>query len=178
MKRILGMVFLFSSASAMQSCMSAKSDSATPKRKSVVTLQSKSNSSVKGDLTLEEQGNGVLVTGTLQGLTSKGVHGFHIHEMGDCSDPEAKNAGGHFNPENHAHGAMHDAKRHLGDLGNIDANENGQATVRIEVPKATLGRGEFSVEGRALVIHAQKDDLKSQPAGNAGARIACGVIKL
>ena len=104
-----------------------------------------------------------------------GLHGFHVHEFGDCSSPDAMSTGGHFNPTGMPHAAPTAGKRHVGDLGNIEANADGVATLDIIDPAMTFA-GPTSIIGRGLIVHAKADDLKSQPAGAAGDRVACGVI--
>lgn len=101
-----------------------------------------------------------------------GLHGFHIHQFGDLTDRTGKSAGGHFNPEGHDHAGPDAKERHVGDLGNIEANDDGVATVEMTVK----GLKVHFILGRSIVVHAGKDDLKSQPSGNAGPRVAVGVI--
>jgi superoxide dismutase, Cu-Zn family len=117
---------------------------------------------------------GMQVVADIHGLTP-GPHGFHIHEFGDVSSPEGMSTGPHFNPMNSNHGGPMAGKRHVGDLGNIEADEKGHAKLDLIDPALTFG-GPSSIIGRGLVVHAKADDLKSQPAGNAGDRIAVGVI--
>lgn len=141
-----------------------------------VSLQSKSGSNAGGTLKLTESAQGVRVIGQVSGLTP-GAHGFHIHENGDCSAPDAKSAGEHFNPGGKKHGGLRSTERHGGDLGNIQADSSGNAKVDVTTKDVTLARGKpDSILGRALVVHAKVDDQKSDPAGNAGDRVACGVI--
>lgn len=118
--------------------------------------------------------DGVRVTVHLKGL-SPGEHGFHIHETGDCSAADFTSAGPHYNPLGASHGARHDAKSHMGDLGNLTADAKGDVTTEFIDPSLTL-IGEHSIVGRAVIVHAGKDDLTSQPAGNSGPRVGCGVI--
>ena len=114
------------------------------------------------------------VVADLTGLTP-GKHGFHIHEFGDCSSPDGKAAGGHFNPGKSPH-AGHDATpRHVGDLGNIEADSSGKAHLELTDKMMTMS-GENSIIGRGLIVHEKADDLKTQPTGDAGGRVACGVI--
>lgn len=122
----------------------------------------------------EMGGTGMDISGTIEGL-SAGRHGFHVHEFGDCSAPDATSAGDHFNPEDHQHGAPDDASRHVGDLGNVEAAEGSPVTLDMSDDRIALSGGQ-SIIGRALVVHAGEDDLQSQPSGDAGARVACGVI--
>lgn len=132
-----------------------------------------------GTLTLKETSGGVAVSGKLTGL-SAGQHGFHVHQKPACEGPGFQSAGGHFNPTNKHHGAMNPDGSHVGDLGNITADAKGAAKVNTVAKGATLGDGSNSLlanGGTAIVVHAKADDQKSDPAGNAGDRIACGVVK-
>ncbi len=129
-----------------------------------------------GTVQFTQRGDRVLVEARVSGLKPDALHGFHIHEKGDCSAPDATSAGGHFNPAGMPHGAPGDAQRHGGDLGNLKSDGAGFAQLSIEVTGITLGADPAGVIGRAVIVHAQPDDLTSQPTGNAGARIACGLI--
>jgi Cu-Zn family superoxide dismutase len=117
----------------------------------------------------------VRVVGKVINLTP-GAHGFHIHETGNCATPDASSAGGHFNPGGTQHAAREAAVRHVGDLGNIEANADGIATIDFYDDKLEFV-GMNSIIGKAFIVHADEDDLTSQPSGNAGARIACGVVE-
>jgi Cu-Zn family superoxide dismutase len=131
-----------------------------------------------GTATFSEKPNGVQLELKVSNL-SPGLHGFHIHAVGRCEAPDFKSAGPHFNPEGKQHGWDNPLGHHLGDLQNLDVGPDGKANVRILVPGVTLGEGSKSLfhEGdTSLVIHEKPDDGKTDPAGNAGARIACGVI--
>lgn len=118
--------------------------------------------------------DGIHVTADVVNL-SPGKHGFHIHEYGDCSAPDSSSAGGHFNPEKKFHGAPTEMVRHAGDLGNITADSNGKAHLEW-TDKLLSFQGPHSIIGRAVIVHTGEGDLKSQPTGNAGSRVACGVI--
>jgi superoxide dismutase, Cu-Zn family len=139
-----------------------------------VTLVPVGDSGVSGHVLFTRTATGIRVTGEIKGLTP-GEHGFHVHEYGDVSDTAAgKSAGGHFAPRGMPHGAPQDAKRHVGDLGNIVADKDGVA--RIDITDSVIAlEGEDSILGRALVVHAGKDHF-TQPSGDAGARVAFGVI--
>jgi Cu-Zn family superoxide dismutase len=129
---------------------------------------------VNGIVLFVKEGTGLRVTVGLKNLTP-GPHGFHIHEFGDCSAPDGSSAGGHFNPEGAPHGAPSDEKHHAGDFGNVEAKADGSVTFSYVDPKGTL-EGPNSVIGRAVIVHEKADDLKTQPTGNAGGRLACGTI--
>ena len=142
-------------------------------------LASASGSLVSGKLTLVPMQGGVHVTGELGGFSPGSTHGFHIHEKGDCSAADASSAGGHFNPAGQAHGRAMQGTHHAGDSDNIVANANGVAKIDTHITGVSLGGGAGNdIAGRAFVAHAVADDYTSQPAGNAGARVACGVIKV
>jgi len=131
-----------------------------------------------GEATFEEEGDKVRVVIFVQGLKPGQEHGLHIHEKGDCSAPDAMSAGGHFNPQGKPHGQPGSAEHHAGDLPALKADKSGRAHVQVDVSGITLKPGPTSIIGRAVVVHADPDDYKTQPTGNSGARIACGVIAL
>lgn len=148
-------------------------------RQAVANLASASGSLVSGRLTLVPMGNGVHVTGEVGGFKPGSSHGFHIHEKGDCSAADASSAGGHFNPTLQPHGRAMQGAHHAGDSDNIVADAKGVARVNAHVIGVTLGGGAANdIVGRAFVVHAAADDYTSQPSGNAGARVACAVIKV
>lgn len=128
-----------------------------------------------GMVTFKRTEDGVAVMAHLEGMPENSTHGFHVHEYGDCSSPDATSAGGHFNPTDNPHGARDSEHRHMGDLGNIQTNRSGMAHVEFVDHKLSM-RGPHSILGRSVVVHEQADDLTSQPVGNAGARVLCGVI--
>jgi Cu-Zn family superoxide dismutase len=134
----------------------------------------KSGGEASGVVTFTKVEGGVRVEAEIRGL-APGEHGFHIHEFGDPSSPDAMSAGGHFNPDKSDHGAMTSAKRHVGDLGNITASARGVAKLDVVDPTLAFA-GAHNILGRGLIVHEKADDLKTQPTGNAGGRIAVGVI--
>lgn len=142
--------------------------------KAVAVLHPTAGSNVTGTVTFTASGDSVKVVADITGLTP-GKHGFHIHEFGDCSDPKGASAGGHFNPGGHQHGAPDASNRHEGDLGNIEADASGKAHLDI-TDKVLKLSGDASIIGRAVIVHEKADDLKTQPTGDAGGRVACGVI--
>jgi Cu-Zn family superoxide dismutase len=130
---------------------------------------------IAGRITLAQRGNSVVIEGTVTGLAPNTEHGFHIHENGDCSG-DGKAAGDHFNPDRHEHAGPGQPMRHAGDLYNLKSDAQGKATLQQDVDAITLDPGKNSVLGKALVVHAKSDDYKTQPAGDSGDRVACGVI--
>ena len=142
--------------------------------KAICVLHPTEGNKVSGVVTFTKTDSGIKIVADLEGLPP-GKHGFHVHEFGDCSSPDGTSAGGHFNPENQAHGAPDDAIRHVGDLGNVVAGNDGKAHYERVDTVISLG-GKHSIIGRGIIVHAGEDDLKTQPTGNAGARVACGVI--
>jgi Cu-Zn family superoxide dismutase len=140
-------------------------------------LESKSGSSVTGTADFKEKNGSVEIVVELKGA-KPGQHGVHLHDKGDCSAPDASSAGGHFNPDSKNHGAPNVDPHHAGDFGNMTVAANGTGKLRLTVKGLTVAPGPNSVVGHAIVIHADQDDLKSQPAGNAGARVACGVVQV
>jgi len=117
----------------------------------------------------------VLVTVDAQGLPP-GQHGFHIHEKGDCSAPDGTSAGGHFNPTGQPHGDPGKGEHHAGDIPMLEADANGNAHLETRLEGLTIGSGPTDIVGRAVIIHVAPDDYHTQPTGNSGARVACGVI--
>jgi Cu-Zn family superoxide dismutase len=142
----------------------------------VATLEARSESQVSGTVEFAPTAGGVRVQARVAGLTP-GEHGFHIHEVGDCSAVDATSAKGHFNPAAKAHGHHGGMERHAGDMPNLVADAGGNATYNAEVAMLALTDGPNAIVGRSVVVHADPDDYKSQPAGNSGKRIACGVIR-
>jgi Cu-Zn family superoxide dismutase len=149
-------------------------NSTPPVTKAVAVLNPTEGNHVHGMVTFTEEGSKVKVVAHVEGLTP-GKHGFHIHEFGDCSAKDGASAGGHFNPTGAPHAAPDAPQHHAGDLGNIDANAEGVAHLEISDPMMKL-IGPNSVVGRGVIVHAKDDDLKTQPTGNAGGRLACGAI--
>jgi Cu-Zn family superoxide dismutase len=139
-------------------------------------------SNTRGTIKFTQTKDGVTVTADISGLTPNAKHGFHIHEFGDISDPAGKAAGGHYNPDGHDHGlppatygAAGSEARHAGDLGNLQADDEGNATFSETFDNISLAGMTNPILGRGLIIHAQPDD-GGQPTGNAGPRIAQGVV--
>lgn len=188
MMRTLGLAVAIA---LMAGCASSGTPTATAKPSSdnapgkstasraTVVLAPASGSLVSGTLTLMPMGDGVHITGEVGGLKPGDTRGFHIHEKGDCSAADASTAGGHFNPAAQAHGRSGHGAHHAGDTDNIVANAKGVARIDAHVTGVTLGGGAGNdIAGRAVIVHAAADDYTTQPTGNAGARVACGVIKV
>ena len=140
-------------------------------------LEPLGDSGVSGVVSFSMTPTGVRVEADINGLTP-GDHGFHVHEIGDCSSPDGKSAGGHFNPADVPHAGPEADTAHAGDLGNLKADKNGHALIAVMSTRVTLGDGASTdIMGRAVIVHADPDDLQSQPTGAAGGRVACGVIE-
>ena len=139
------------------------------------TLAPTAGNQASGTVTFERSGDKVRVVANLSGL-SPGAHGFHIHEKGDCSAPDATSAGGHFNPTSKAHGDPGTGEHHGGDMPALMADAAGNAKLDATLDSVMIGSGAGDIVGRAVVVHKDPDDFKTQPTGNSGARVACGVI--
>lgn len=157
----------------------AKTSTTSTAKSAQANLASASGSLVSGALTLVPMGDGVHITGEIGGLGAGRTHAIHVHEKGDCSAADASSAGGHFNPAGSAHGRAGTPIHHAGDMDNLVGDAAGRANIDIHLAGVSLGGGAANdIVGRAIVVHAAADDYASQPAGNAGARVACGVIKV
>jgi Cu-Zn family superoxide dismutase len=143
--------------------------------KAIAVLHPTAGNKVSGTVTFAEAPGGVQVHAEITGLTP-GKHGFHVHEFGDCSAADASSAAGHFNPANKPHGGPDAAERHVGDMGNVEADASGKTKLDYVDHQMSLTNELTSVIGRSVIVHAKADDLKSQPSGDSGARVACGVI--
>lgn len=143
-----------------------------------VLLQPTKGYSATGDMQLSQVEAGVRLQGQVSGLKPGAQHGFHVHEKGDCSAPDATSAGGHFNPHGHDHGFHTSGTHHAGDLPALQADAQGVAKLDVVMPGLSLSAGVDNIRGKALVIHRDPDDGRTQPAGNSGPRVACGVIPL
>jgi superoxide dismutase, Cu-Zn family len=149
-------------------------ETSTEGERAICILHPVGKSGVAGTIMFEQIGARIRVTGKITGL-APGKHGFHVHQYGDLTDrAKGESAGGHWNPENMPHGAPDTKERHVGDLGNVDANAEGVATVD-EYDRLLRLRGHDSIIGRAVVVH-EKPDTFVQPTGAAGGRVAFGVI--
>ncbi len=140
-------------------------------------LEPKSGSTARGSVIFTRIGEGMRVTALVEGVDA-GKHGLHVHEKGDCSDPHAKTAGDHYNPTQKEHGGPHTTSRHLGDFGNVTVGKDGKGRLELAIPfSAQAGISEWEkIFGKSVILHAEEDDLKTQPSGDSGDRIACGII--
>ena len=143
----------------------------------VAKLEPTKGNTVAGTVTFVQKGDKVVISGTVSGLRPDGEHAIHVHEKGDCSSGDGMSAGGHFNPGAKPHGHYGGAERHVGDTPNIKADGYGNATVAWESDQMKIGGGPNDIVGKGLIVHRDADDYKSQPAGNAGPRLACAVIQ-
>lgn len=162
---------------ALAAVMAGSASLAFAADKAVAELAPTEGNAVKGTVQFEQKDDKVMVVADVSGLPPNSEHGFHIHEKGDCSAADGTSAGGHFNPANkpHGHGT---AERHVGDMPNLKADAHGVAKASFEMDLMTLNDGSANnIVHRAVIVHKDPDDYKSQPVGNAGARVACGVIK-
>ena len=168
---LLTISFLLFSCAQNKEETKVESDNIT---KAVCVMHPTAGNDVSGIITFIKTDYGIKIIADVEGLT-EGEHGFHIHEFGDCSRLDGKSAGGHFNPDGKNHGAPDASERHVGDLGNLIAGDDGKAQYERTDTFISLS-GSHSIIGRAIIVHAGEDDLTSQPTGAAGSRLACGVI--
>jgi Cu-Zn family superoxide dismutase len=139
-------------------------------------IEARSGSGLSGTAIFTEKDGGVELVVDVAGAPP-GPHAVHLHEKGDCSAPDATSAGGHFNPDNSPHGAPDAEHHHAGDFGNMTVGEDGKGHLAITTNRLTVKAGANSVVGHAIIVHASADDMTTQPTGNAGGRIGCGVVK-
>ena len=165
---ILVLLFLIACESETQHSESMNAPALTT---AVSVVHPVGDSGVSGTVEFEATTSGVTVNAQLSGL-EEGNHGFHIHQYGDCTASDGTSAGGHFNPAGNEHSGPDTSNRHMGDMGNITADSNGEASLNYTDGTITIDQ----IIGRGIIVHAGEDDLTSQPSGAAGSRIACGVI--
>ena len=170
----LGRMLAIVSVAAVAACQTAPSDEGA---KATAALKPTKGNKTYGEVTFEQVGNKVRVIANVVGLKPNQEHGFHVHEVGDCSSGDGMSAKGHFNPHAKPHGHYGAAERHAGDMPNLKADAKGRAKMNVEVNTMTVTPGPASIVGKGLIVHADPDDYKSQPTGNAGARLACAVIQ-
>ncbi|MBI5489753.1 MAG: superoxide dismutase family protein [Deltaproteobacteria bacterium] len=155
----------------------AQESGAAEPRVATAELAGPPGSPIRGVITFTERGGSVAVHAEVTGVPDAGEHGFHVHDVGDCSAADFSSAGGHFNPAAGPHAGPHDVPRHAGDLGNLTVGADGTGTLDLTTGLLTVADGPDSVVGRSVILHAARDDMSTQPTGNSGARIACGVVR-
>jgi superoxide dismutase, Cu-Zn family len=155
------------------SCLAAVTASA---QSATATIAPTAGNTATGTVAFTQKGDKTTITAKLSGL-APGGHGFHVHEKGDCSAPDATSAGGHFNPTGKMHGAPDATDHHAGDMPMLQADASGNATLTADIAGLSIGGGAADIVGKSVVVHKDADDYKTQPAGNSGARIGCGVIQ-
>ena len=166
-------MLLIVAAAALAGCQSVPADAP----KATASLLPTKGNKASGTVNFTQVGDQVRVTGNVSGLSPGQEHGFHIHEAGDCSSGDGMSTKGHFNPFGKPHGDPATPERHAGDMPALKADSNGYAGIDAALDIMTVTPGPASIVGRGLIVHASPDDYKTQPTGNAGARIACAVIQ-
>jgi Cu-Zn family superoxide dismutase len=167
MKRLI----LFSAVLALAVCSTLPAHA----QSAVARLEPTKGNATAGTVTFTQKGDKVAVEAKVSGLTPGG-HGFHIHEKGDCSSGDGMSAGGHFNPTGKPHGNPGSPDHHTGDIPMLVADASGNASLSMEVGPMTIGSSATDIVGKAVIVHKDPDDYTTQPTGNSGARLACGVI--
>lgn len=160
----------------MAGCASTPKAAVGPQARA--TIEARSGSNVRGWATFTERSTGGVAVVVHIENAPPGTHGLHVHDKGDCSAPDASSAGGHFNPGGMPHAGPGDTHRHAGDLGNITIESNGTGHLELVSDLLTVRPGPNSVVGKAVIFHEKADDLTTQPTGNAGARLGCGVAQM
>ncbi|HSU55924.1 MAG TPA: superoxide dismutase family protein [Candidatus Dormibacteraeota bacterium] len=159
----------------MSVCFCLRAADATTVKQAIAVLHPTAGQKCQGTVRFTQDGESVKVVADLEGLVPGQKHAFHIHQYGDCSAADGMSAGGHYNPEGHQHGLPETEKRHAGDMGNVQADDQGKAHYEIVLTNVSVSGSKTPIIGRGVIVHAKPDD-GSQPTGNAGGRIACGVI--
>jgi Cu-Zn family superoxide dismutase len=172
-EKAVRVLFALSAAVLVAGCQSIPADAP----KASASLQPTNGSTVRGNVSFVQIGDKVRVTAKVTGLKPNGEFGFHIHEAGDCSSGDGMSAKGHFNPYVKPHAHAGTPERHAGDLTSLKSDGGGEANLTVDLDVITVAPGPANVVGRGLIVHAQPDDFKTQPTGNAGARSACAVIQ-
>jgi Cu-Zn family superoxide dismutase len=167
------LVITLAAAAALAACQNLMPDAP----RAIAKLEPTKNGKASGSVDFYQVGGKVRIVGKVSGLVPGRQHGFHIHEAGDCSSGDGMSAKGHYNPLGKAHAHFSTPARHAGDMPALSADANGDASFDTEVDVITVTAGPTSIVGRGLIVHADPDDYKTQPTGNAGARIACAVIE-
>ncbi len=170
------MLLLICCAVALPAAAFSEPQGAQPVNEAIAVIHPASGSACKGVVHFTQSGGKLSISADVEGLPPNSRHGFHIHEYGDCSAPDATSAGGHYDAAGtRHHGMPSEAMKHSGDMGNIEADSSGKAHYELVLDSVSVGGPDAPVLGRAVIVHANPDDF-SQPVGNAGGRIGCGVI--
>jgi len=177
--RIKGYVLALAPLALVLGCASSKSSTTAappPGPRATATIEARSGSTLSGTAVFTPTAGGVHIVVEVSNAP-QGIHAVHLHEKGDCSAPDATSAGGHFNPTGMAHGSPDAPAHHAGDFGNMTVGEDGHGRLELDSTMLTITPGDRSVVGHAIVVHAKADDMQTQPTGNAGGRIGCGVVE-
>ncbi len=183
--RALPVVASLAASLALAACAQGPSPAqpaqdARAKRPSIVAVaavEPTKGNQARGTVRFMQEDDAVVVVASLSGFAPGSEHGFHMHEKGDCSAPDAASAGGHFNPDGSPHGPQ-SGPHHAGDMPAIKADANGVVDASFVLHGVTVSAGPHSIVGKALIVHKDADDYTTQPTGNSGARAGCGVIRL
>lgn len=180
MRRAFGALFCLVAMGGL-ACGSSGAKPGEPKapmgeaKKATATLMGPDGSPIEGTVTFVQEGDEVLVIADVKGAPP-GMHGMHLHEHGDCGGEGFQHAGSHFNPDDAPHACPPTEPRHAGDFGNIEIKEDGTGQLELRTRALTIDPGPNSVAGKAVILHEKADDCVSQPTGDAGGRLACGVV--
>ena len=173
---LIGLVISLASCGVLQDLFDGADAPAS--QQAIAKIGSASGSNVTGTAIFTQIGEQITLLVEISGA-SPGLHAVHIHQYGDCSSPDGKSAGGHWNPTGTAHGMWGEGEFHLGDIGNINVGEDGTGSIELKTDLWEIGTGSnVDIVGRGIIVHAGADDFTSQPSGAAGARIGCGAIEL
>jgi Cu-Zn family superoxide dismutase len=162
-------------ASLLGAMVAAFLAAAAQAQTATATLNPTAGNTAAGTVTFTQMGDKMTVSAKITGL-APGGHGFHIHEKGDCSAPDAMSAGGHFNPTGLHHGRPDSADHHAGDMPMLQADASGSATLTADLTGLAIGSGAADIVGKSVIVHKDPDDYTTQPTGNSGSRVACGII--
>jgi Cu-Zn family superoxide dismutase len=178
--RIIRSVIAMAPLALLLGCASSKTSStaapAPAGPRATAAIEARSGSTLSGRAVFTQHGDTVHVVVDVVNAP-EGVHAVHLHEKGDCSAPDATSAGGHFNPMKMEHGSPDAPTHHAGDFGNMTVGGEGHGHLELDSTMLTVTAGDHSVVGHAVVVHAKEDDMHTQPTGNAGARLGCGVVE-
>ena len=170
------LVLLSLAASLAAGCASMQHAMHMDRATAVANLEPTTGNTARGTVTFTQDGDEVRVRATLSGLKPNAEHGFHVHEKGDCSSGDGMSTGGHYNPAGKPHGPQ-SAEHHAGDMPSVRSDAYGNASASFELKGVSIGGANADLVGRGLIVHRDPDDYATQPTGNAGPRIACGVIQ-